>query len=161
MEVVVHVLLGNPADLLLLRRAGTGRADGLWAPPGGHLEAGELPRAAAVRELFEETGVVLREADLLPVAALFFRDGRTRAPQDVVPGAAVRERGATGLNLLFVARLPAPVTVAPREGVADATGWWPRGALPAPRVPWLDDALARADRASPAPPDWFGEPAGG
>ena len=29
----------------------------MWLPPGGHIEAGELPDEAAVREVFEETGV--------------------------------------------------------------------------------------------------------
>ncbi|MFL5758606.1 MAG: NUDIX hydrolase [Thermomicrobiales bacterium] len=29
-----------------------------WLPPGGHIEANELPDEAAVREVFEETGVV-------------------------------------------------------------------------------------------------------
>ena len=27
-----------------------------WVPPGGHIESGELPHNAALRELFEETG---------------------------------------------------------------------------------------------------------
>lgn len=30
---------------------------GLWLPPGGHIEPDELPDDAAVREVFEETGV--------------------------------------------------------------------------------------------------------
>ena len=33
---------------------------GLWLPPGGHVEYGELPDDAAVREVFEETGVRCR-----------------------------------------------------------------------------------------------------
>jgi 8-oxo-dGTP diphosphatase len=28
-----------------------------WLPPGGHLQPGEMPHEAAVREVFEETGV--------------------------------------------------------------------------------------------------------
>jgi ADP-ribose pyrophosphatase YjhB (NUDIX family) len=33
---------------------------GIWLPPGGHIETGELPDAAAVREVLEETGVRCR-----------------------------------------------------------------------------------------------------
>ena len=30
---------------------------GLWLPPGGHIDANELPDEAAVREVLEESGV--------------------------------------------------------------------------------------------------------
>lgn len=30
---------------------------GAWLPPGGHLDDGELPHQACLREVFEETGV--------------------------------------------------------------------------------------------------------
>ncbi len=30
---------------------------GMWLPPGGHVEEGELPDDAAVREVLEETGI--------------------------------------------------------------------------------------------------------
>lgn len=33
---------------------------GMWLPPGGHIEPGELPDDAAVREVQEETGVDIR-----------------------------------------------------------------------------------------------------
>jgi 8-oxo-dGTP pyrophosphatase MutT (NUDIX family) len=33
------------------------RTLGIWLPPGGHIERDELPDDAAVREVFEETGV--------------------------------------------------------------------------------------------------------
>lgn len=39
--------------VLLCRRS----ADGWWAMPGGHIEDGEDPAAAAIRELDEETGI--------------------------------------------------------------------------------------------------------
>ena len=32
---------------------------GAWLPPGGHIDAGEIPHQTAVREVFEETGVAV------------------------------------------------------------------------------------------------------
>ena len=42
---------------VLLHRHGK---QGLWLPPGGHIERDELPHHAAVREIEEETGLRLR-----------------------------------------------------------------------------------------------------
>jgi 8-oxo-dGTP diphosphatase len=47
------------AVLLIVR--GKGALKGLWSLPGGHIEPGEAARAAAKREVLEETGV---EADI-------------------------------------------------------------------------------------------------
>ncbi|MBA2277299.1 MAG: NUDIX domain-containing protein [Chloroflexia bacterium] len=35
---------------------------GMWLPPGGHIELGELPDDAALRETLEETGIAIRLA---------------------------------------------------------------------------------------------------
>jgi 8-oxo-dGTP pyrophosphatase MutT (NUDIX family) len=51
------VLLRDDAALLQLRDDKPGLRDaGLWVFPGGHLEPGEAPEAAARREFLEETG---------------------------------------------------------------------------------------------------------
>ena len=60
----VHVLCEREGEVLLMRRAGTGFFDGLYSLPGGHVEAGEAVGAAAVRELREETGLLLTAAEL-------------------------------------------------------------------------------------------------
>lgn len=39
-----------------------------WIPPGGHIEPGETPSAAAVREMHEELGVVISKSQLTPYA---------------------------------------------------------------------------------------------
>lgn len=129
--------------MLLLQRTGTGRADGCWAPPGGHLEAGEAPLAAALRECAEEVGIRVSPAHTRPVATLVYDDA---------PGA--------GLNILFAARLETTVEPLPDPACAAAAAWFDPGALPEPAVPWLPDALARAARiaalgVSDSP--WYGE----
>jgi 8-oxo-dGTP diphosphatase len=77
----VYVLLPR-ADgmILLLERAGTGYADGQLCPPSGHLEAGESIVAAAAREAYEETGIVLDPAGLRSVLTMHRRnpDGQAR-----------------------------------------------------------------------------------
>jgi 8-oxo-dGTP pyrophosphatase MutT (NUDIX family) len=43
------------------------RRIGAWLPPGGHIDAFEMPHEAAVREVFEETGVNVEVvSDVLP-----------------------------------------------------------------------------------------------
>jgi len=51
--------------VLIIKRASTGRHPGQWALPGGRLEDGETPTAAALRELAEEVGVVADGGDVL------------------------------------------------------------------------------------------------
>src|SRR5438309_1227857 len=41
---------------------------GKWLPPGGHVEDNELPDDAAVREVFEETGICARLTGLRALA---------------------------------------------------------------------------------------------
>ena len=139
--VVVHLLLqANGADLLL-HRSGTGQADGFWAPPGGHLEPGEYPAAAALRECLEETGITVPAASCRAVATLAYDGGDGRA----------------GLNLLFAAELQRP-TPSTRPSVA----WFAPRQRPEPCVPWLETALARraALAAAAADTPWYGEPTG-
>jgi ADP-ribose pyrophosphatase YjhB (NUDIX family) len=60
-------------DVLLVQRA-KGALQGLWSLPGGHIEPGEPARAAALREVGEETGVEAELAGLLDIHEVIRRD---------------------------------------------------------------------------------------
>ena len=53
----VGVICFRGDDVLLIRR-GTAPRKGEWSIPGGRIENGESERDAALRELFEETGIM-------------------------------------------------------------------------------------------------------
>jgi 8-oxo-dGTP diphosphatase len=59
-RVGVAVIIGKQDRLLLIRRKRSHGA-GSWAVPGGHQEFGESPAECAVREAFEEVGLVVRD----------------------------------------------------------------------------------------------------
>lgn len=66
-------------DVLLVER-GKGLLRGQWSLPGGHIEPGETARAAALREVREETGVEAEIAGLLDVHEVVRQDeGRVTA----------------------------------------------------------------------------------
>jgi len=93
-----HDMWSTAPALLLTRRATALRAHaGQWALPGGRIDDGETPEAAARRELFEEVGLVLGEASVLGrLDDYATRSGYVITPvvvwagaaRDVVPNAA-------------------------------------------------------------------------
>ena len=63
-----RILLADPKGRVLLFSGGTDE-DRWWFTPGGGVHRGETVQAAAVRELFEETGFAFKEDELGPVVA--------------------------------------------------------------------------------------------
>ncbi|MES1247499.1 MAG: NUDIX domain-containing protein [Actinomycetota bacterium] len=113
-RVGVGILVRRRGELLLLRRHGAHGA-GTWSPPGGNLDWGEEPAAAAARELLEETGIVGE-----PVFT-------GRITNDVFV-----EEERHYVTLWFELETDQEARLAsPRE--ASELAWFPADALPAPR----------------------------
>lgn len=113
---------------------------GRWLPPGGHVEPHELPDAAAVREVFEETGVAVRLLGA-PTQAEPPLPGRPRPlcrPAGIVLTAIAP--GHEHVDLVYFA------TGEPAEPV-EGVGWfgpadWPNLALTDEIADWCRAALA-------------------
>ena len=67
----VGAVIKDTAGRLLLIRRGHEPGKGLWSIPGGRIEPGETDEAALVREVLEETGLVVTAGRLI---------GRVRRP---------------------------------------------------------------------------------
>jgi len=64
--------------VLVARRGGDQHLPGAWEFPGGKIEDGEEPEAAARRELHEETGLAAQRAEPLLVFVHDYPDRRLR-----------------------------------------------------------------------------------
>jgi 8-oxo-dGTP pyrophosphatase MutT (NUDIX family) len=80
-------MLFDPAGRVLLIRCAVMRSDGefvFWLTPGGEIEAGEEPAAAAVREVREELGLELAVTPAYTEANQFEHQGEMRDNVDYV-----------------------------------------------------------------------------
>lgn len=66
-RVSVNLVLKDKESVCLMRRYNTGWNDGMYALMGGHVEDGENPTTAIIREAREELGITISKEDIYPV----------------------------------------------------------------------------------------------
>ncbi|MBL0404875.1 NUDIX hydrolase [Microvirga aerilata] len=116
---------------LLVRRANPPDA-GLWGFPGGKIEFGETVKAAATRELREETGIDAEAQDILTTLDILVRDASGLVQQHYIL-IAVQCRWISGLPLAGDDALEAR--------------WFPIGDLDPDKLPMSADVDVIARRA--------------
>jgi ADP-ribose pyrophosphatase YjhB (NUDIX family) len=126
------VVLNDAEQVLLVRRADTGR----WALVAGILEPGEQPAVALVREVQEETAVVVEVERLVSIESL-------------PPGAYPNGDQVQFLDLCFRCR---PLHGDPKVNDDESleVAWFPLDDLP-PLTPRERESIANALSAEPLP----------
>lgn len=127
-ELIAWVALRDPAGrVLLARRDGTDRGNGLWNLPGGHVGDGEPAAAAAAREASEEVGALLDPSTLRHIGIQRFD----------LPYPSGRARGVN----FFFETSDWRGELAPGEATSEL-GWFAPQSLPPDILPWLPAAIA-------------------
>ena len=73
---VVTCFLQVGDKILLLQRNDDKLLGGAWVTPGGKIDSGESAKDAIIREIIEETGIILQEKDLFEVKKVYVRSGQ-------------------------------------------------------------------------------------
>ena len=90
------------------------RKNGMWLPPGGHIDPDEDPVQAVVREVREETGIACEVAQ--HVAPLSFEAPAQIAPPYAILMEDIAEGPHQHIDLVYFLRPAAGVPASPREG---------------------------------------------
>ncbi|HET7769861.1 MAG TPA: NUDIX domain-containing protein [Chloroflexota bacterium] len=156
-EFTVAVFVVHEERILLHRH----KRLGLWLPPGGHIDEGELPDEAAIRETLEESGVRIQLVDgplRLPAGHRVAPHEPARLCQPI--GIQLEDIGPGHQHIdLIYAALPVsaePEALVAEEGSSDL-GWygredWVRLDVTGEVRGWAEAALAVVSSVSPRPP---------
>ncbi|MHB8566475.1 MAG: 8-oxo-dGTP diphosphatase [Nitrososphaerales archaeon] len=76
--VICYVQRRSDRKYLLLHKAKGKFGEGFWNAPGGKIELAETPERAAVREIFEETGLILSDLEKFGELEFYFGEEKKK-----------------------------------------------------------------------------------
>lgn len=133
-KVAVFDIFEKNHQILLILRQNTGYRDGYWTFPAGHVDPGESPSIACVREGYEETGVIIESFH--PAHVIFRRKSDDHTPYIDIYYEINKFQGEP--------RIP----IAEINKCADMK-WFPENNLPTNLVPGIAMALANIEKGIP------------
>ena len=126
-HVTASAFVVSSRGVILLRH----RLLGIWVQPGGHVDAGEAPEQAAVRETLEETGLIVQHLEPTTIFHV-----------DVHPG----PRCHTHYDLRYLVLAP-PLDPLPRVGESAEVYWFDFDVARERCEPSLVNALEKLGRS--------------
>lgn len=73
-RIGLGVLIFNPSNQILLGKRKNAHGAASWGPPGGHLEFGEHLEECAIREVYEETALIIKDPTFIAITNDIFQE---------------------------------------------------------------------------------------
>ncbi len=109
-RISAYGLIMQDARILLCRISGQLPNDaGFWTLPGGGIDFGEDPADAMVREVREETGLIVRPLETAGIDSFYAKEG---------------EREFHGIRIIYRTELLGGVLRYEVDGTTDLCAWW-------------------------------------
>ncbi|ATF95283.1 8-oxo-dGTP diphosphatase MutT [Cedecea neteri] len=74
LQIAAGIIRNQQGEIFITQRAADAHMANKWEFPGGKIEAGESPEQAVIRELQEETGIVVQSTSLFETLEYQFPD---------------------------------------------------------------------------------------
>lgn len=122
----VYLVLKKENKILLMRRAGSAYYENWYSLPAGHIEEGELPIDAFIREVYEEIGIKINKEDVQLIHTMY----RTK-----------KDETGDRVDLFFTASKYQNEPKICEPGKCDDLQWFPINNLPEKVVPYIRDVI--------------------
>ena len=116
--------------VLLMKRHGTGFADGYYADIGGHLDGNETVKAAIIREAFEEANIILKPEWLKLVCTMHTR--------------VFGRNSDESLDFFFISNRWENTIINKEPHKHENPQFFPLDCLPSPIIPYIHEGLNQA-----------------